>query len=100
MSIKHFIQEIEKGLRAPVYFLYSDDPYLLKEASLMAVGTVPESERGFGLTVFDLGGVDEKPSFDQIADVLNTMPFMGGRKTVIIENVQELSKKDTGRLEG
>ncbi|MCL5021852.1 MAG: DNA polymerase III subunit delta [Nitrospirae bacterium] len=98
MSIRHFIQELEKGLRAPVYFLYADDPYLLKEASLIGERTVPEGERDFSVTVFDLDGIDKVPPFAQIVDVINTVPFMG-RRTVIIENIQELSRKDMGPLE-
>lgn len=99
MSIKHFISEIEKGLKSPVYFLHADDPYLLKEASLMAAGVVPEGERDFSVNLFDLDGIDEVPPFEQILDEVNTMPFMGSRKMVIIENFQELGKKDVERLE-
>jgi DNA polymerase-3 subunit delta len=94
MSIKHFIQEIEKGLSAPVYFLHADDPYLLKEASMMGARTVPEEERDFSLSIFDLEGIDEPPPFRQILDVVNTIPFMAKHRIVIIENVQELAKKD------
>jgi len=100
MSMKHFFQEVEKGLRSPVYFLYASDPYLLKEAALLVSGSLPEEERSFAFAAFDLDGIDEKPSFDQIADVLNTMPFVGKRKIVIVENIQELAKKDKGSLEG
>jgi DNA polymerase-3 subunit delta len=99
MSIKHFIQEIEKGLKSPVYFLYAEDPYLLKEASMMAARTVPEGERDFSLTIFDLDGVDETPPFKQILDVVNTIPFMGKQQVVIIENMQELARKDLEPLE-
>ncbi|HXX56487.1 MAG TPA: DNA polymerase III subunit delta [Thermodesulfovibrionales bacterium] len=99
MSIRHFIQEIEKGLRAPVYFLYSEESYLLKEASFMVSGAIPEAERSFGLSVYDLDGIDERPSLDQVIDSVNTLPFMGGRRTVILENVQELGKKEMEGLE-
>ncbi|HET6515383.1 MAG TPA: DNA polymerase III subunit delta [Thermodesulfovibrionales bacterium] len=91
--MKQFIQEVEKGLKSPVYFLYSEESYLLREASVLASMTIPEGERSFGLSVFDLGGIDEKPSFEQVADVLNTIPFMRGRKIVVIENIQEFAKK-------
>jgi DNA polymerase-3 subunit delta len=99
MSIKHFMQEIEKGLKAPVYFLYGEDPYLLKEASLMAEGTVPEGERDFLVNLFDLDGIDDVPPLEQIMDEVNTVPFMGNQKVVIIENIQELAKKDMQHLE-
>jgi DNA polymerase-3 subunit delta len=99
MSIKHFIQEIQKGLKSPVYFLYAEEPYLLKEASMMGARTVPEGERDFSLTIFDLDSVDETPPFKQILDVVNTIPFMAKQRVVIIENIQELAKKDMKPLE-
>src|SRR3972149_171836 len=99
MSMKHFMQEVEKGLKAPVFFLYAQDPYLLKEASMMTEGIVPEGERDFSVNLFDLDGIDEVPPFEQIMDAVNTIPFMGKQKVVIIENIQELAKKDMEHLE-
>jgi len=99
MSIKHFIQEIEKGLKSPVYFLYADDPYLLKEASTMGAKTVPEGERDFSLSVFDFDGIEEMPPFEQVLDVVNTVPFMVKQRVVIIENIQEIARKELQPLE-
>jgi DNA polymerase-3 subunit delta len=99
MSIKHFIQEVQKGLTLPLYFLYGDDSYLIKESSVMAQGIVPEGERDFSVNLFDLDGIDESPPFEQIMDAVNTIPFMGKRKVVIVENIQELARKDMGLLE-
>lgn len=99
MSIKHLINEIEKGLKLPALFLYAGDQYLLKEASRMIAGTIPEEERAFSLDVFDLDGVDETPAIPQILDILNTVSFMGRQRLVLIENVQKLGKKDLEPLE-
>lgn len=99
MSLKLFMQEKDKGLKAPVYFLSAGDQYLLKEASLLASGTIPEAERGFCLDVFNLDDGDEALPFEQIADLLNTRPFIGSRRLVIIENIQELDKKNMQSLE-
>jgi len=99
MSIKHFIVEIGKGLTSPAYFLYAEDAYLLKEAGLMAGELVPQTERDFSFNVFDLDGIDEIPPFEQILDVANTVPFMGKRRVVVLENVQELAKKEMPLLE-
>lgn len=93
MSIKHFIDELGKGLRSPVYFLYAEDLYLLREAAMLTAKTVPEAERDFSFDVYDLDGIDEIPPFEQIIDVLNTIPFMGRQRVVVIENIQELKKK-------
>lgn len=100
MSIKHFIQEVEKGLRSPVYLLYADGPYLLREASQIVSAKIPEAERSFSFNYFDLDDLDEKVPLEHMLDAANTMPFMGGgRRTVVIANIQELAKKDSGKLE-
>jgi DNA polymerase III delta subunit len=99
MSIVQLVREIEKGLKSAVYFFYAEDPYLLKEASIMSAQSVPDGERDFSLNVFDLDGIDETPPFKQILDVVNTMPFMAGQRIVIIEGIQELSRKEMVPLE-
>lgn len=98
MSIKHFILETGKGLTLPAYFLYAEDAYLLKEAGLMAAGLVPQAERDFSFDVFDMDGIDEIPPFAQILDVVKTVPFMAERRVVLLENVQELAKKEMPAL--
>lgn len=99
MSIKHFIQEVKKGLRAPVYLLYADGPFLLREASQMVSATITETDKGFSFNSFDLNGLDEKVPLEHMLDAANTLPFMGGRRIVVIANIQELAKKDSGKLE-
>lgn len=99
MSIKGFIDELEKGLKAPAYLLYAEDSYLLKEALLAVKQTVPEDRRDFLLTVFDMDS-PEAPPVEQILDVLFTVPFFGGRKTVVMDNVQKLLKNDLQTLAG
>jgi DNA polymerase III subunit delta len=99
MSIAHFIQEIKRGLPRPVYLLYAEDPFLLTEASLMACRTIPETERDFCLSRFDLSGIDTSPPFAQILDTVNMIPFMAKRGIDVIENIQEITKKDMGLLE-
>ena len=98
MSIKHFILEIDKGLTSPAYLLFAEDAYLLKEAGLMAREVVPPGERAFSFDIFDIDGIDEIPPFEQILDVVNTLPFMGKRRVVVLENVQELAKKEIPAL--
>lgn len=98
MNFNQFLQEKDKGLKAPIYFLYAGEQYLLKEAALSAAETIPEAEKGFCLDTFNLDN-DETLPFEQILDMLNTRPFMGSRRIVVVENIQELLKKDMQLLE-
>lgn len=99
MSIKHFIQEIEKGLQSSVYLLYAEDPFLLKEASIMSSHTMPQAERDFCFDAFDLDDNAKAQPLEQMLDVANMMPFMGKRRVVVLENIQAIAKKNMAALE-
>ena len=92
MSIKAFIAEVKKGLKSPVYLLTSDEYYLLSDALYTIRETIPERERDFRFLRFDFES-DLSPSCEEIADVLHTVPFGGGRLTVIVENLQKAKDK-------
>lgn len=101
MSYRNFLDEIKKGLPLANYILVSSDPFLHTEALSLIKALIPDTERDFNLHAFDLqsnGGIP----FEQILDVLNTVPFFSdrsARKFVIIENFQKLSRKDLIKLE-
>ncbi len=93
MSLNHYIAEIKKGLKYPVYLLYGESHFLLKESLFMTSDIVPKDRRDFCLDIYDMGDSD-KPSIDNIVDILNTMPFLGDRRFVIIENSHLMKKGD------
>lgn len=88
------MQEIEKGLTFPVYFLYADNPYLTEEAISAVKKTIPEMELDFNFTVFDLESPDRIPTPEEITVTLNTVSFFGKRRYVLIKNFQKLTGKD------
>jgi DNA polymerase III delta subunit len=90
LSIKAFYSELKKGLKAPAYLLSAEDAALLKETLLEVRRLVPEKERDFKYHAYDLESPDGVPPLEQIIDTLNTMPFMGGRQIVTLENLQKL----------
>jgi len=101
MSYKSLVDEIKKGLPSPSYLLNSSSRFLHAEAVSLIKGLVPPGELDFNFQSFDmLSSEQEKTAFDQILDVLNTVPFFTGRKYVVIENSQKIAKKDLKKLEG
>lgn len=96
MSFPAFLREIEKGLPAPVYLFYSSDPFLIREAVDAIKGLVPVDARDFNLHIFDLlVQGNENPTLEKVLNVANTVSFFGGRRfTVLILNLQKLSKKE------
>lgn len=97
MSYRNFLDEIKKDLPSPAYLLAASDPFLHTEAESLIKDLVPVPERDFNFQVFDLISSDAV-AFDQVLDVLNTMPFFSGRKFVVVENFQKLLKKDLKKL--
>jgi DNA polymerase III subunit delta len=97
MSYRNFLDELKKGMPASRYILSSSDPFLHSEAISLLKDLVPPGEREFSFEVFDILNLNSV-TFDQILDVLNTVPFFSGRKFVVIENVQKLLKKDILKL--
>ncbi len=91
MSSKALRDELSKGLRGPSYMLYADDPFLLNEALSEIRAALPdEAMADFNYYEYDIESPDPLPPVEQLVDVLNTVSFMGGRKTVIIKNTQKL----------
>lgn len=97
MSIKQFQQELSKEFPSPVYLFYSSDDFLLYEA----LSVIKDRHRSdaFNFDVFDAKSPDNSKPMEQIIDILNTLPFLSGRRVVVIENIQKLSKKDIKKLD-
>lgn len=99
MSYRDFLSEIKKGLLSPFYLLISSDPFLHTEAVSRIKELIPAEERDFNFHTYDLlSAEDRNVAFEEILDVLNTVPFFSARKFVVIENFQKLQKKDLEKL--
>lgn len=98
MSIKQFHAELSNNFPSPSYLLYSSDDFFLYEAKTLIKDKYYSD--AFNFDVFDAKSPDSFKPIEQIIDILNTMPFLSvtGRKVVIIENVQKLTRTDIGKL--
>lgn len=98
MSIKQFQHELSKGLPSAVYLLYSSEDFLLYEA-LTAVKERRNEGDVFNFDVYDIKSPDDNTPMEHIIDALNTLPFLSGRRTVVIKNIQKIPKADLRKLE-
>jgi DNA polymerase-3 subunit delta len=95
MSIKTFLQEIDKGLTSPAYLLYANNEYVIEEALSSVKKTIPETEMPFNFNVFDMDSADpEQLGAREIIDTLNTVSFFGSRRYVVVRNLQKISAKE------
>ncbi len=99
MSIKAFLQELEKGLKSPGYFLYAANPHPLDDAASAIKKTLPEAERDLNFNVFDSDPVEGASTPEEIKAALNTISFLGGRSYIIVKNIQKLPSKDLKKFQ-
>lgn len=89
MSLKR--DDLAKALKGPACLIYAEDTFLLKEAvSELKAHILAEPGADFNFSAFDIESPDAVPPIEHIIDILNTLAFMGGRKTVIIEGVHKM----------
>ncbi len=99
MSLKNFYQELSKGLLSPVYLISSQEDFLLYE-SLTLIKDKLHCADSINFSQYDLDSSESSVSIKEIVGALNTPPFFGDRRIVVLRNIQKLPKKDFKRLTG
>ncbi|MFS0861626.1 DNA polymerase III subunit delta [Fredinandcohnia sp. 179-A 10B2 NHS] len=85
-------KKIKKKQFAPIYLLLGTETFLLQETKdLLIKNGLHEDEKDFNLSIFDM---EETPIEVAISDA-ETLPFMGERKIVIIQNPSFLTAEKT-----
>jgi DNA polymerase-3 subunit delta len=97
LSLKQFQQESEKGFPSPVYLLHSTESFLLYEA-LTVLNDLFRDPATLNFETIDMASSDEKLPAEKIIDILNTLPFLADRKTVVLRNVQKWTKKEAQKF--
>ncbi|WP_449537041.1 DNA polymerase III subunit delta [Ferdinandcohnia sp. Marseille-Q9671] len=76
-------KKIKKKQFASIYLLHGTESFLIKETKdLLIEYSIEEDEKDFNLSIFDL---EETPIEVALADA-ETLPFMGERRIVILQN--------------
>ena len=86
--MKTFLEELKNGLPGPIYIAYCADLYLLYEAKLMVKKTAPPESASLSVECLDAGG--DGFSVAGMLEAVRSIPFFGGRKVVIVENLDSL----------
>ncbi|KIL44468.1 DNA polymerase III subunit delta [Jeotgalibacillus soli] len=82
MIVKEW-REIEKKQFAPVYLVFGDEPFLIKETQqILLKHAIKEEEMDFNFSSHDL----EDGSLEMAMEDAETFPFMGDRRIVFIHN--------------
>ncbi len=97
MSLRQFQQESEKGFPSPVYLLHSTESFLLYESIIVLKGLFQDPAL-FNFETIDIASSDEKLPSEKIIDILNTLPFLAQRKTLVLRNIQKWTKKEAQKF--
>ena len=93
---QRFYEDLEKGDMRPLYLVFGEEPFLLKQALNFLRGTVlQEHELDFNFQVFYGGDLN----IESLKDSLQTLPMMAARRLVILKEADELSDADWEELQ-
>lgn len=92
MEYTAILAEIKKGHIRPVYLLYGEEPYLIKqvEKSLVDAVLTPE-EQASSLTV-----LESDPSPGELVSLIESTPFFGGKNVIIVRDSSQMKGKKGG----
>jgi len=94
MLNKALAKEFKDGLRAPLYYLWSEDPFLLEDALSKSIEIVISNNPvDFNLDLFY-----PSASSQQILDAASTLPFMAGRRLVVLKDFHEFPEATVKEL--
>lgn len=96
LEAQKFYKDLEEGKFSPLYFLFGEEPYLLRQ-----------SLERFKYAVLDPATVDfnynqyfaGEAEISHVRDAVELLPMMSARRLVILREAQELSEKEWGELE-
>jgi DNA polymerase-3 subunit delta len=92
MSISQFHSELTKGFPSPAYIFHSTDDFLLYDA-FFSIKKKYQSD-AFNFDVFDFKSPDDRKPIQEIINILDTLPFLSERRIVVLQNIQDLRKKE------
>lgn len=96
MDALAFLDRSDNAKVQPVYVLHGDEEFLKRQAFQAVRRLVLPAEDGeFGLAIHD----GEKASFASVRDEVGTLPFLGTRRLVMVENADPFVTRHRAALE-
>src|SRR5262249_40665065 len=96
MDALGFLQQVDRLTPRPLYALYGEEDFLRRQVLAAIRLRVLESETDtFGLSTYS----GDNTTFAAIRDELDTLPFLGPRRLVVVENADEFVSNYRPQLE-
>lgn len=90
-----FLERPDKTKPQQVYALFGDEHFLKRLVLSTLRRTLLGDDESFGLTTFE----GDKVAFSEVHDELHTMPFLGPRRVVVVENADPFVTRNRAALE-
>lgn len=89
------VKEIEKGVFSPLYLFFGEEKYLIEEAiDKIERSLVSPDAKDFSYKVI----YADEESASSMIDEAKTLSFMGGKKVLVIKNIDQLKKGDDSAI--
>lgn len=88
-EVKQIVDDIRKGIIAPIYFLMGDEAYFIDRISeFIGANVLTEEERGFNQLIM----YGKEVSIEEIISNAKRYPMMADRQVVIVREAQHLAR--------
>lgn len=95
MTPEQLRKALARGTVAPAYFFSGPEAGTMQEALDAVAALVPEAARAFNVQVFHAFEAD----FAEVLTAARTLPFMAGRRVVVLRDVEKTRLDQMGRAE-
>lgn len=96
MEALAFLERTKKGEPQPVYVVMGDEDFLKRQViAALREAVLGSGDDGFGLSTYP----GDKGEFSTVRDDLDTLPFLGGRRLIVVEAADTFVTKYRGNLE-
>jgi len=84
-GLQKALEDIKSGKIYPVYLIYGDESYLIKDATQKIIDAIlPDKEKALSLeTIYG-----DKENWDEIIQSLNTYPWIGNRRVIEVRDTK------------
>lgn len=91
MSYVGVLEEIKKGQIKPIYLLYGEETYFIRQIEQAVIkATLAPDELDMNLTI-----LDRDPSANELMALVDTVPFMGGKNVIVVRGTGMFRAKKT-----
>lgn len=96
IEAQKFYRDLEEGRLSPLYFIFGEEPYLLRQSlERFKYSVIDPETMDFNFNQYHAGDAD----ISHVRDSVELLPMMAPRRLVILREAQELSDREWAELE-